>query len=145
MPDWTDELKASVVSKYVAANPTPENTSEIVKDIADSLGEGFTTNGVRAILVKAEAYVKKDATTATKSEGTKSTRVNKADSIKALWIVLKGCVKELPWFSMLSVASRSLGFTYKIRPWVFLMKLSNLLRGIFLLHRYCVLTYLDNK
>ena len=94
MPDWTDELKASVVTKYVAANPTPDNTSEIVKDIADSLGEGFTTNGVRAILVKAEAYVKKDANTATKSEGTKSTRVNKADSIKALTDLIEGAGLE---------------------------------------------------
>ena len=41
MADWTDELKASVVSKYVAANPTPENTSEIVKDIAKDIIRGI--------------------------------------------------------------------------------------------------------
>ena len=43
MPDWTDELKASVVTKYEAAEPTPENTTEIVKDIAEALKQqGFS-------------------------------------------------------------------------------------------------------
>ena len=36
---------------------------------------------------------------------------NLAASISALWIVLKGLVNELPWFSIPSVESRSFGFT----------------------------------
>ena len=44
------------------------------------------------------------------------TNENLADSNIALWIVLKGFVKELPWFEILSVASRSLEFTYRILP-----------------------------
>ena len=36
---------------------------------------------------------------------------NLADSINALWIVLKGLAREFPWFSILSVASRSFGLT----------------------------------
>jgi len=31
---WTDELKASVIAKYEGAGPTPENSTEIIKDIA---------------------------------------------------------------------------------------------------------------
>ena len=56
----------------------------------------------------------------------------RADSKIALWIVLKGLARELPWLSILSVASRSDGLTYKIRPSVFLIKLSNLFRGMVL-------------
>jgi hypothetical protein len=85
MAEWSDELKANVIEKYKAAEPTAETSTEIVKKIADALGDDFTANGVRAILVKAGAYVKKG--TAPK-EGTadkpKTTRVNKADSIAAL-------------------------------------------------------------
>ena len=95
MADWTQELKDSVVDMYLAATPTAENTTEIVKDIADVLGEGFTSNGVRAILVKAErdgatVYIKKDTSTAAKTEGTKTPRVNKADSIKSLTDLIEG-------------------------------------------------------
>ena len=36
---------------------------------------------------------------------------NLAASMSALCIVLKGLVSELPWFSIPSVESRSLGFT----------------------------------
>ena len=36
---------------------------------------------------------------------------NLADSKRALWTVLKGLVNELPKFEILSVASKSLGFT----------------------------------
>ena len=45
-----------------------------------------------------------------------ATNENLADSNTALWIVLKGFVKELPWFEILSVASRSFEFTYRILP-----------------------------
>ena len=34
---WTDELKEQVKAEYLAANPTAENSSEIVKEIADNM------------------------------------------------------------------------------------------------------------
>ena len=36
---WTDESKAEAVELYTAENPTPETSMEVVKDIADMLGE----------------------------------------------------------------------------------------------------------
>lgn len=56
---WDDDKKAKVVAAYKAKNPTPENSMEIVKEIADEYGE--SPNGVRMILTKAEVYVKKEA------------------------------------------------------------------------------------
>ena len=47
----------------------------------------------------------------TKSLSFPATYENLADSISALWIVLKGLVNELPWLSIASVESRSFGFT----------------------------------
>jgi hypothetical protein len=83
MPEWSPELKAQVEKDYLAANPTPENTSEVVKTIAEGLGEGYTPNGVMSILVKREVYIKKNQVTA-KKEGTTSKRVNKADAVNEL-------------------------------------------------------------
>ncbi len=54
---WDDDKKAQAVSMYEAADPTPETSMEIVKDIADELEE--SPNGVRMILTKAGVYVKK--------------------------------------------------------------------------------------
>jgi transposase-like protein len=83
MADWTDEKKARAVELYLEANPTPENSMEIVKEVADELGE--TPNGVRMILTKAEVYVKKEAaksSSSSKASGDKpaSTRVSKEDA-----------------------------------------------------------------
>ena len=99
MPDWTKELKASVVEKYLAENPTPETSTEIVKKLAEALGEGFTANGVRVILVKTEidgksVYVKKGETT-TKSNGTKSVRVNKVNAVKELTEIIESAGLEV--------------------------------------------------
>ena len=57
---WTDEKKAEVVSMYEGADPTPETSMEIVKEIADQVEE--SPNGVRMILTKAGVYVKKATT-----------------------------------------------------------------------------------
>ena len=62
---WDDAKKATAVKMYLDAEPTPENSMEIVKDIADALDE--SPNGVRMILTKADAYVKKSAATGTKT------------------------------------------------------------------------------
>jgi len=84
MAEWDEELKSKVVKDYEAETPTPETSTEIVKGIAEDID--MTVNGVRAVLVRAGVYVKKTpATGGTKSESkTGSTRVNKADAIKAL-------------------------------------------------------------
>jgi hypothetical protein len=54
---WDDAKKAKAVKMYSDANPTPDNSMEIVKEIADALEE--SPNGVRMILTKADVYVKK--------------------------------------------------------------------------------------
>ena len=86
---WTEEQKQKVVEAYQAANPTVENSLEIVQELAQEYEQ--SANGVRMILVQAGVYVKKDATAAggkttskasAGSEGTK--RVSKEVSIGAL-------------------------------------------------------------
>ena len=54
---WDDAKKEAVIEAYEAAEPTPENSMEIVKDIAEQLEE--SPNGVRMILTKAGVYVRK--------------------------------------------------------------------------------------
>lgn len=89
-PDWTQERKDEVIASYLAQNPTPETSTEIVKSIADDLGDDFTPNGVMAILIKAGKYVKKTQGTAAKANGeSKSTRVNKAEAIQGLVDVIE--------------------------------------------------------
>ncbi len=82
---WTDEQKQEAIDAYLKANPTPENSTEIIKEIAEDMEQ--SPNGVRMILVQAEVYVKKDAgaakaPTATK-EGEAPKRVSKESSINA--------------------------------------------------------------
>jgi len=80
---WDDDKKAQAVSMYEEAEPTPETSMEIVKDIAEELDE--SPNGVRMILTKAGVYVKK--TPAAKSSGGSKgggTRVSKAAAAEAL-------------------------------------------------------------
>lgn len=83
---WDDDKKAKVVKMYEDAKPTAETSIQIVKDIADEIGE--TANGVRMILSKAEVYIKSAVTSATstaKKEGDKgATKVSKEDKIAAL-------------------------------------------------------------
>lgn len=81
---WTDESKAKAIEAYTLEEPTPETSMEIVKMIADDMGE--SPNGVRMILTKANVYVKKSTTSATKVDGstTSTPRVNKAAAQKQL-------------------------------------------------------------
>ena len=84
---WTDELKASVIAKYEGAGPTPENSTEIIKDIAEEIE--MSPNGVRMVLVQAGVYVKKEAGTSTsktiaKKDGEGTKRVSKESSIAEL-------------------------------------------------------------
>lgn len=91
MAAWTDELKQQAIDAYLAGEPTPENSQELIKDIADDLEQ--TANGVRQVLVQAKVYVKKEATSATttttkgtttKTAGTGEKRVSKESQIAAL-------------------------------------------------------------
>jgi hypothetical protein len=91
---WTDESKEQAVTMYQDAEPTPETSMEIVKDIADELNE--SPNGVRMILTKAGVYVRK--TPAAKSSGGGSTgggRVSVADAQGKLTDVLGDAGQEV--------------------------------------------------
>jgi len=79
---WTDEAKEQAIEMYKDAEPTPETSMEIVKDIAEELSE--SPNGVRMILTKAGVYVRK--TPAAKSSGgsTGGGRVSVADAQEKL-------------------------------------------------------------
>ena len=91
---WTDESKAQAVEMYTDAAPTPETSMEIVKDIAEELGE--SPNGVRMILTKAGVYVKKSpATSSSKSSTGGSTRVSKADAAAALSAAISDAGQEI--------------------------------------------------
>jgi len=86
MATWTDELKEQVVKMYQDADPTPETSTEIIKDIADEIE--MSPNGVRMVLVQAQVYVKKEANagskTTAKKEGDAPKRVSKESSIAEL-------------------------------------------------------------
>ena len=83
---WDDASKAQAVEMYEAEEPTPENSMEIVKSIAEEMGQ--SPNGVRMILTKAGVYVKKApaAGGSAKSSGTSTggTRISKAAAQEAL-------------------------------------------------------------
>lgn len=89
MSNWTEELKQEAIDKYVAAGPTGENSTEIIKEIAEEMDQ--SPNGVRMVLVGAGVYVKKDAgsptkgtTTKGKTEGSGEKRVSKESQVAAL-------------------------------------------------------------
>jgi hypothetical protein len=83
---WTDEQKKQAIDTYKAGNPTPDNSTELIKQIAEDMEQ--SPNGVRMVLVGAGVYVKKtveDAKTkATTSDGAKAPRVSKESSISDL-------------------------------------------------------------
>lgn len=89
MTDWTQELKDEVVAQYEERNPTPENTMDIVTELAEEYGK--TPNSIRMIISKAGAYVKKaPAAAGAGAKSTGGTRVSKADAIAALTAVIEG-------------------------------------------------------
>jgi transposase-like protein len=80
---WDDEKKAQAVAMYEEADPTPETSMEIVKEIAEELEE--SPNGVRMILTKAGVYVKKTPATGGSSSSSAGTgRVSKQAAQDAL-------------------------------------------------------------
>ena len=64
---WTDESKQQAIDLYTEQDPTPETSMEIVKEIADELGE--SPNGVRMILTRAGVYVKKNPASGSSNGG----------------------------------------------------------------------------
>jgi hypothetical protein len=66
---WTEDQKVKAIAAYEAGGPTPENSTELIKEIAEELEQ--SPNGVRMILVQAGVYVKKEAS-ASSSTGTKA-------------------------------------------------------------------------
>lgn len=103
MATWTDELKAKAVEEYLKRNPTPENTIEMCKEVAELIGQ--SPNGVRMILMQADKYVKtapaggdsetgKAASTKkTSGEGTK--RVSKESQIAELKAAIENAGGEV--------------------------------------------------
>ena len=84
---WDDAKRDKAVELYLAAKPTPENTIEVLEQVAAELGE--SPNGVRMILSKREVYVSKGSTTAstkkpTDTEGKTGSRVNKEEAKRSL-------------------------------------------------------------
>ena len=89
---WTDEKKQEAVDLYTAEEPTPENSMEIVADIAEQVEE--SPNGVRMILTKAGVYVRK--TPAAKSSGgSGGGRVSVADAQASLSAALSDAGQEI--------------------------------------------------
>lgn len=89
---WDDAKKAEAVDLYNSQEPTPETSMEIVKDVADSLGE--SPNGVRMILTRAGVYIKK-ATTKSSSNSTGGGRVSKADAQNTLRDAIQDAGQEV--------------------------------------------------
>lgn len=81
---WTEEQKSQAMAAYKAGNPTPENSTELIKEIAEEMDQ--SPNGVRMVLVQAGVYVKKEAAAASKKEGSAegTKRVSKESQIAAL-------------------------------------------------------------
>ena len=92
---WTDEDKSKAIAAYKAGNPTPENSTELIKEIAEEMDQ--SPNGVRMVLVQAGVYVKKEAAGATKKEGAAegTKRVSKESQINALKEVIKEAGAEV--------------------------------------------------
>ena len=93
---WTDEKKAEVIEAYEKAEPTPETSMEIVKEIAEEYEE--SPNGVRMILTKAGVYVKKTPAAGggeKKASTGGGTRVSKAAAVEALTAAISDAGQEV--------------------------------------------------
>jgi hypothetical protein len=95
---WTEEMKQTVIDAYVAGEPTPETSTELIKSIAEEHEQ--SPNGVRMVLVQAGVYVKKDASTpgekktAAPKEGAPK-RVSKESSIATLKAAIEAAGKTV--------------------------------------------------
>ena len=93
---WTEEQKVKAIAAYEAGGPTPENSTELIKEIAEELEQ--SPNGVRMILVQAGVYVKKEASastgTKTKASGDAPKRVSKESQIAELRVAIEAAGAE---------------------------------------------------
>lgn len=90
---WTDEQKKQAIAAYEAGSPTAENSTELVKEIAEDMEQ--SANGVRQVLVQAGVYVKKEVTatkgtSTSKTAGDKAPRVSKESQIAELKELIEG-------------------------------------------------------
>ena len=90
---WTDEKKQEAVDMYVSEEPTPENSMEIVKDIAEQLEE--SPNGVRMILTKAGVYVRNTPAKSSSSGSSGGGRVSVAGAQADLTSALTDAGQEV--------------------------------------------------
>jgi len=85
MADWNDENRAELVKQYLAKEPTPETSMEIVAELAPVFDT--TVNGARNILNRAEVYVKKAPAAKAATSGEK--KESKPESLARLTAVLE--------------------------------------------------------
>lgn len=93
-----DETKQEIVDAYLKAEPTPENSMDIVNDLAEELGK--SANSIRMILSNAGVYVKKTAKAATTSKASdsdevKTSRKSKQSSIDDLSEAIRSAGQEV--------------------------------------------------
>lgn len=90
---WDAEKRQKAVELYMREEPTPETSTEIVKQVANDLGE--SPNGVRLILTKEGVYVKKAVSASTPKSTSGGTRVSKAAAIEALSAAISDLGEEV--------------------------------------------------
>jgi len=90
---WTDEKKQEAIDAYVSEEPTPENSMEIVKDIAEQMEE--SPNGVRMILTRAGVYVRKTPAPSGGSSSGGGGRVSVADAQAAVSSAISDAGQEV--------------------------------------------------
>ncbi len=92
---WDDEKKAAVIEAYEAAEPTPENSMEVVAELAEEFEE--SPNGVRMILTKAGVYIKKAPASGSAKASTNGGggRVSKAAAIESLSAAISDAGQEV--------------------------------------------------
>lgn len=117
---WTDEQREEAKELYENANPTAETSTEIVKDIAETIGQ--TANGTRMILIKAGVYIKasgsKTPAKTAGSTGDKPKRMSKAESASALVAALNAQAIELEAEELAAIDRATGKMTALIKKWV---------------------------
>jgi hypothetical protein len=95
MATFTDEQKQEIADKYLAAEPTPENSMGIVSDLADEYNH--SVNGIRMFLSQKGVYIKKTPATgktaAAAASGDKPVRVSKEDAHNQLTAAIEAAGK----------------------------------------------------
>ena len=92
---WDDAKKEAVIEAYETAGPTPENSMEIVAELAEEFEE--SPNGVRMILTKAGVYIKKAPASGSAKASTNGGggRVSKAAAIESLSAAISDAGQEV--------------------------------------------------